>query len=46
MKDKLGLIAATAVLVVFIVLFWPIAVVAMVIDSCFCGDDDNYYHRL
>lgn len=42
----MGLIAATAALAVLLVLFWPIFVVAMVIDSCFCGDDDNYYHRL
>lgn len=46
MKDKLGLIAATAALVVLLVLFWPIFVIAMVIDSCFCDDGDNYYHRL
>lgn len=43
--ERLRLIAASAAFVVLLVCFWPVAVLALVIDACF-GDDQNYYHRL
>lgn len=46
MLDRLGLIAATAALVALLVIFWPVAVLALVIDACFGDDETNYYHRL
>ena len=44
--ERLRLVAASAAFVLLLVCFWPVAVLALVIDACFGGDDQNYYHRL